>query len=243
MQRVSKFSHFFLFSAVLAAMTVFFVGCGSGSSSSGTRIRFVNAALSSTITSVNVLIDGTTVAPALANGGAATAYISVAAGARRIQIQDPSTSAFLIDTTPTISGNTTYIIKDFITNTNTPLILTDDNSAPTSGNFKLRAINLAPDLSAGTNVYVELSTITTLNGLTPTFSGLTFPNGSASSGAVSNYVTNTAGSWEVLFTPATSQGILAGGSAITFAAGQVETVLIVEDTSGNFTEVPLVDVQ
>lgn len=240
MQRVSKLSHLFLFAAVLVAVTVFSVGCASSSSSSsGTKIRFVNASVSSTITTVNVLIDGATVATALANGGAATAYLPLASGTRHIQIQDPATSTNLVDVTPTLAGgsNTTVILKDFITTTNTPLILTDDNSAPTSGSFKVRAINLAPNLNAGSDVYVVPSTTTTLTGVTPTFSALPFPPTTAS------YVTDTAGSWEVLFTQSGSQGILAGGTPTTFAAGQVETELIVEDASGTFSEVSLVDVQ
>lgn len=240
MPRVSKFSHLFLLATVLTSLIVVTVGCSSSSSSSSsTKIRFVNASLSSTITAVNVLIDGISVATGLANGGTVTAYLPVTSGARHIQIQDPATLQFLIDTTPTInSGNTTYIFKDFITNTNTPLILTDDNSAPTSGSFKVRAVNLAPSLNGGVDVYVEPSTTTTLSGLSPTFSGLPFPPTVASS-----YSTNTAGSWEVVFAQAGAQGNLAGGSAIAFAAGQVGTELIVEDTSGNYTEVSLVDVK
>ena len=237
MTRASRLSHYLLFPAAMAVL--FTVGCGSSGSSntSSTKIRFVNASLSSSITTVNVLIDGTTVATALANGGGATAYLSIASGARHIQIQDPNTSTNLIDTTPTISGNTTYIFKDFITGTNTPLILSDDNTAPATGNFKVRVVNVAPQLNAGTDVYVEPSTITTLNGLPATLSGVLYPT-------ASTYYTSTAGSWEVVFTPPGSQGILAGGNAMTFAAGQVETVLILGDINGpDYTEIALTDVQ
>ena len=237
MARASRFSRYCLFLAAVAILSAVGCGSGGGSSASTTKIRFVNASLSSSITTVNVLIDGTTVATALANGGGATAYLSVASGARHIQIQDPNTSTNLIDTTPTISGNTTYIFKDFITGTNTPLILSDDNTAPASGNFKVRVVNVAPQLNSGVDVYVQPSTITTLNGLTATFGGVLYP-------VASNYYTNTAGSWEVVFTPPGSQGILAGGNAITLAAGQVETVLILEDINGpNYTEVALTAVQ
>lgn len=241
MPRVSNLSHSLLFSAVLAAATVLSVGCGSNgsSSSSGTKIRFVNASPDQLM--VNVLIDGNSVATGLANLGGATAYLGVGSGARHIQIQDLVTSTNLVDVTPTLAGGstTTFILKDFITPTNTPLILTDDNSAPTSGSFKIRAINLIPELNAGADAYVVPSTTTTLNGVTPTFSSLPFPPTTAS------YVTLTAttGTWEVLFTQAGSQGILAGGSAITFTAGQVETELFVEDSSGNKTEVQLADVK
>jgi hypothetical protein len=236
MARSSKATRSLLFAFVLAALTLFTVGCGSNSSSSsGTRIRFVNAApLHPT---VNVLIDGTTVATALADGGGVTAYLPVAAGARHIQVQDPNSSP-VIDTTPTINaGDSTYIIKDFVAS---PLILSDDNSAPTTGDFKLRAINLSPTLNAGVDAYVEVSTISSLNGLTATFSGLPFPPTTAT------YVSTAvgSGSWEVIFTPAGGQAPFYGTpTAMTFVAGQVETVLLVEDASGGETIVPLVDVQ
>lgn len=175
MSRVSKFCPIVSFSVVLAVVMIFSVGCGSSGSSSGTRIRFVNT--SPDQATMNVLIDGTSVATAEANGGGATAYLAVTAGARRIQIQDPATSTNLVDVTPTISAgtSTTFILKDFITPTNTPLIITDDNSAPASGSFKLRALNLAPNLNSGADLYVVPSTTTTLNGVAATLSGLPFP--------------------------------------------------------------------
>jgi len=242
MPRVSKLSHLFSLSIVLAVVTAFSVGCGSSSSSSsGTKIRFVNA--SPDQVTMNVLIDGTSAAAALANGGGATAYLAVAAGARHIQIQDPATSINRIDMTLTINGgtSTTFILKDFITQTNTPLILTDDNSAPVSGSFKVRAINLAPNLNGGADVYVEPSTTTTLSGLVPTLNGLPFPPTTASS-----YVINTAGSWEVVFTPTGDQSQSWGGTATTFAAGQVDTVLLVEVPNGatyDYNVVQLTDVK
>ncbi len=228
MLRASKLRCSYLLLAL--ALPIFAVGCGSNnsSSSSGTRIRFVNA--SPDQLTVNVLIDGTSVATALANGGGATAYLTVKAGARRIQVQDPATATNLIDTTPTISAGTTttFILQGFIQPTNTPLILTDDNSAPTSGSFKVRALNLAPNLNSGADVYVETGTTTSLSGLAPTLSGLPYPASTAS-----GYVTNTAGSWAVFFTAAGDQSQIWGGTPTTFAAGQVDTAILVEVPNGS----------
>src|SRR5260370_10532774 len=114
---------------------------------------------------------GTTV---LATRGGPTAYMGVKSGARRIQIQEPTDLVFLIDTTPTISGDTTYIIRDREVGgvLPPPLILTDNNTAPTTGNFSVRAINLAPDLNAGADGFIVASTVSTLVGVTPTFAGL-----------------------------------------------------------------------
>jgi hypothetical protein len=243
MPRVSKLSHFLLLSTLVAAVTVFSVGCGSGSSSSSTRIRFVNAATNQP--TVNVLIDGVSVTSGLANLGGSTAYMAVKSGARRIQIQEPTDLVFLIDTTPTISGDTTYIIRDrnVAGVLPPPLILTDTNTAPTTGNFSVRAINLSPSSNAGADAYVVASTVATLNGLTPTFSGLPYPP------ATATYVSIAVGTgtWEAVFTP---PGVTGPPSAfdgapipLTLVAGQIETLLLVEDAAQNKTIVPLVDVQ
>src|SRR5258708_757067 len=93
MPLVSNFSRSLLLSSLVAAVTVFSAGCGSGSSSSGTRIRFVNA--STDQLSVNVLIDGVNVTSGLANVGGSTGYLAAKSGVRHIQIQDPNDLVFL----------------------------------------------------------------------------------------------------------------------------------------------------
>jgi hypothetical protein len=245
MPRVFKLSHLWS-SALLAAVTLLSVGCGSSSSSSssGTRIRFVNA--STNELSVNVLIDGVSVTTGLANVGGSTAYMAVKSGARRIQIQDPTDLTFLIDTTPTISsGDTTYIIRDRVVAgaLPPPLILSDVNTAPTTGNFSVRAINLSPTANAGADAYVVASTVTTLVGVTPTFSSLPYPPSTAT------YVSVAVGtgSWEAVFTPPGVPGppskFLGQPVPLTFVSGQIETLLLVEDAGQNQSIVPLVDVQ
>lgn len=245
MPRVSKLSRSLMLSILVAAVTVFSVGCGSSSSSSstGTRIRFVNATTNEP--TVNVLIDGVTVTSGLAYIGGATGYMTVASGARRIQIQDPNDLVFLIDTTPTISGDTTYIIRDRTVAgaLPPPLILTDNNTAPTTGNFSVRAINLSPDLNGGADAFIVASTVATLNGVTPTFSGLPYPPTTAS------YVSIAAGTgdWQAVFTkpgaPEPATNFYGTPIPITLVAGQIETVLLVEDAGQNETIVPLLDVQ
>ena len=243
MPRLSKFSHRFLFAFALCSIALFSVGCGSkgsSSTSSNARIRFVNT--SPDQLSVNVLIDGKSVAMALPNGGQATAYLAVASGARRIQIQNPTSLQFLLDTTPTIAaGDSTYFIADLAVALRS-VILTDDNTAPTmtTGNFKMRVVNLAPKVNNNTDAFIELSTVGTLNGLTPTFPGLQYPT-------ASSYYTNTAGSWEVVFTPPgqTAPPFYGTPIALTLAAGQIDTVMLVQnDDQGDIKAiVTLVDVQ
>jgi len=240
MPHVSKLCRFLLLSTLVAAVTVFWAGCGSGSSSSGTRIRFVNA--STNQPTVNVLIDSVNVTSNLANVGGSTAYLAVKSGARRIQIQDPNDLVFLIDTTPTISGDTTYIIRDREVGgvLPPPLILTDNNTAPTTGNFSVRAINLAPDLNAGADGFIVASTVSTLVGVTPTFAGLPYPPTTATYVSIAPGT----GNWQAVFTqPGQPTMFDATPVPLTLIAGQIETVLLVEDAGGNKTVISLVDLQ
>ena len=242
MPRVLKTSCSWLSIPVLATLTLFASGCGSSSSSSSSaRIRFVNA--SPDALSLNVLIDGKSVTTALANGGTSTAYMAIKSGARHIQVQDPNTLLFDIDTTPTISsGDTTYIIRDYASAGLQPLILTDTNTAPTTGNFSVRAINLAPSVNGGADAYVVVSTTSTLTGVNPNFSALPYPPTTAT------YVPQAVGtgSWEVIFTAPggkSSNQFYGPVTPITFVAGQIETVLLVEDVGGTKSVVQIVDVQ
>src|SRR6266700_6670025 len=157
MPRPPKSAHFIFLAIVLvvALVTVmaFTMGCSSSSSSQNTKIRFVNATVNQA--AFNVLIDSASVATALANGGSATAYLPVTSGSRHIQMQDPNTSQNLIDSTLTLASgtSTTFLAADYVGNLKT-LVMTDDNTTPASGDFKLRVVNVAPNLNANADVYI-----------------------------------------------------------------------------------------
>jgi Domain of unknown function (DUF4397) len=230
----------YLLPAIVLVTAMTFAGCGSSSSSqaSGTRIRFVNASVNQS--SLNVLIDGVSVSTGLANGGGATAYLPVASGSRHIQMQDPTTLQSFVDSTISLADGsaTTFIAADFSPALKT-LVLTDDNTAPATGSFKVRAVNVAPNLSTNADAYVETAG-TDINTVLPTVSNIIYPG-------ASSYIVNTAGSYEVEFTQAGQKGIgggqPAGGTPIAFTAGQVATVLVVEDINGIYSTVQLVDVK
>jgi hypothetical protein len=70
------------------------------------------------------------------------------------------------------------------------LVLTDDNSAPTSGDAKLRLINVSP--SRGTaDVYI-VSPATDINTVSPTIRNFAF-------GSASAYQSLTAGNYEIIY--------------------------------------------
>ncbi len=242
MPRSPKSAHFislavFLVITLVAWMAT--IGCSS-SNSQNTKIRFVNA--SPNQASFNVLIDSTSVATGLANGGSSTSYLSAKTGSREIQMQDPNTSQNLIDKTLTLTAgtNTTFIAADYVGNLKS-LVLTDDNSSPASGSFKLRVVNVAPNLNANVDVYI-VTAGTDINTVSPAVNALSYPSASA-------YVSNTAGSYQVVFTlpgtktiVATLPNDISGGASVAFTAGQVQTALVLNDVNGIPSTVQLGDV-
>jgi hypothetical protein len=231
MQCSPKSYRFIFLALTLLTVMAFTLGCGS-SGSHNTVIRFVNA--SPNQASLNVLIDGVSVQSALANGGSSTNYLTVQPGSRHIQMQDPNTPQNLIDDTITVASgsSTTFIATNYI-GLITPVVLTDDNSAPASGAFKLRLVNVAPNLGSA-DVYIQPGG-TDINTVSPTTTNLAYTS-------ASSYISTTAGSYEVVFTQAGFKGILAGGNSIAFTGGQVRTALVLNDPNGiTFSEVLLPD--
>ena len=227
----------FVFS--LFALMAFALGCSN--SSSKTTIRFVNA--SPSVVSVNAVVDGVNLAPQIGNLGGASAYLTVASGSRHIQIEDATTSTVYIDDTLSLGGGTatTFLATGLLNGNNlTPLVLTDDHTAPVSGAFKMRVINGAPPfnvIGGPVDAYVVPSGTVIGTGSIPTFSGLSFPSPSTT------YVSNTAGSFQVIFTVAGNPNApVATSAATTYSAGQVSTMVLVEDQNGGPTTTQLNDV-
>ena len=109
----------------------------------------------------------------------------------------------------------------------------DDNSAPTSGNMKLRIINASPGLGTA-DVYI-VAPGTDLTTVSPTVSGLAFE-------VASTYQSLPAGSYEIFFTLPGQKFTYIDSGALSFSAGQVRTVLGLNGASGGFTSAVLADV-
>jgi hypothetical protein len=219
-----------LFVVAIFAGTILTVGCSN--SASKTTLRFVNT--SPNVASVNAVVDGVALGSGIADLGGATAYLTATSGSRHIQIEDAGNSAVDIDETRTLAAGstTTYVIAGDGPAL-TPVALTDDNSAPASGSFKLRVVNATPSLGS-LDVYV-VPTGTDITTVSATFSGLSFPSAS------STYSSNTAGSYQVLFTTPTFKTVIFGTASMSFSAGQVRTLLGVQDQLGNYSTVVLSD--
>jgi hypothetical protein len=122
-----------------------------------------------------------------------------------------------------ISANYSYNVTD--------IVLDDDNSAPPSGDFKLRIVNCSPGMGAQ-DIYIVTSG-TDINSSNPVFSSLGFAS-------ASSYVTLGAGSYDVVFT---SPGlkIINLRTSNTLGSGQIRTVLSLNDPLGSYKAAVLND--
>lgn len=197
--------------------------CGSSSS---TRVRLLNAFPSTT--TLDMLIAGKTVSSGVAYG-AASGYTSVSSGSQTLQVEPTGSSSPLFDETINLaSGSQSTILA---TNT-AATVFTDNNTAPSGGNFSVRAIDASASLGT-TDVYVVLAG-TDISTVSPTFSSVGFSS-------ASGYQSLAPGSYEVIFTLPGQKFALITTSAMSFSAGQVRTVVALDGLTGGFSTAILSD--
>jgi hypothetical protein len=212
---------------LLCAAALFTIACGGGGNA---KLRILNAIPDQS--KINVLLDGTTVFNNVAYG-IANDYTSTGEGSRHFQAEPAGSTNIIIDQNITLnsSTNTTVIAGDF-SSTSTGVVLTDDTTAPTSGNIKLRIVNASPNLDA-VDIFI-VPPGTSLNSVSPTISSLGF-------GSASDYQSLVAGSYEIFFTPHGSTFAFLDTGAISFTAGQNRTVAVLNNLSGGFQITTLSD--
>jgi hypothetical protein len=216
-------SHATSVSVVLLLTTVFLTSsCGS---SNDTRVRLAN--MTSDESSLDMLIDGSKVVTA--NFGAASGYVS---GIRHVQVEPSGASSVLIDQSPNLSsGSDTTVFSLSISTNIFPVVATDDNSAPASGNAKLRIVSGAPFLGT-VDVYI-VAAGTDINTVGPTISSLAF-------GSVSSYQSVAAGSYQIEFTQPGQKFAFIDTGVLSLSSGQIRTVVGL-NTSSSYTAAILAD--
>jgi Domain of unknown function (DUF4397) len=196
------------------------VGCGS----SGAHFRYVQASTGSPGTNVDVDVDGSTKFTNIGFGAAAT-YQSVSSGSRQFELflSGTTTNPFFNGTVPIASGfNTVVSMNTF--STMAISVYPDDNTAPTSGDVKLKFIHAAPT-AGDVDIYV-VTPNTGIGGLSPQLSA-SYKN---ATGFVSGL---TAGTYEVVMTQKGTQNPIQGlDITYTWTAGQVRTIVILDSASG-----------
>ena len=220
--------HLRLISWCLFLAALFAVGCSSGSK---TRFRVMNGVVDES--DLSIVEDGNNVSNNLAYA-TSTGYLSAHAGSHQIQIEPSGTSnVFLTQTVNFSSGTDTTILPFNFSSSPESLVLVDDNSAPPSGDAKLRLINVAPSLGP-TDVYV-VAPGTDINTVSPTITDLAF-------GASSSYQNLTAGSYEIIYAFAGQKSIAIDSGPLSFSSGQIRSFVGLNGQSGGFTDVLLPDV-
>lgn len=205
---------------VLLACAVF-TGCFS---SSNGKVRLVNGTLDKN--SLDLLVDSSNKAPGVAYG-TASSYVSVSSGSRNLQAEETGTTNIIATASASVSKGAflTFMTLNCSSCGTAPVVFTDNNAAPSAGNFNLRIINASPGLLAQ-DVYVVQppADITTMN---PTYSSLGF-------GSASVYSSQAAGNWEVIFTPPNSKTIDLDSGTLSFSALQVRTVVSLNAQAGGY---------
>jgi hypothetical protein len=208
---------------VLIALGSFLLaaGCGRGG---GSRFRFVQAATGSPQTTVDVDVDNNKVLTAVAYGSAAT-YQNISSGSRTFDLflTGTTTNPFFNGSVPINKGDNTVVSTGTFSQMGMH-VFSDDNVAPTSGSIKLKFIHVAP--SAGNiDIYV-ITPGTGIGGLSPQLSNLSYTNAAGP-------MTPSAGNYEVVMTQTGTQNPVPGlDVSYTWTAGQVRTIMILDNTAG-----------
>lgn len=213
---------------VCAATILLIAGCGGGGQ---TRFRLMNAVPDES--NLEVLVNSTSVANNVAYG-TSTGYQTVKSGSQQVVIEPSGSSTALLTQSISFSSgtDTTVIASNFSSNIDA-LVLADDNSAPASGDFKLRIVNSAPGLGPA-DVYI-VTPATDLNTVSPTLTNLGF-------NSTSGYQSLTAGSYEVVLTPVGQKFPAVDTGSLSFTSGQVRTFVGLNSQAGGFTYTMLQDV-
>jgi hypothetical protein len=217
---MSRFPRYLLLAmtTMVVGATIFTAGCGD---SGHAQLRVVHA--SPDAPNVDVLVDGKTVLTNVAYETASN-YLTVSAGSRKIEVRATGTSQDVINATVSLSRNKYYTVLavDKVASI-TPLVLTDDNTPPASGQIKLRLVHASP--TAGpVDIYVEAPGA----GVTgsPTLKNVPFKG-------FSDYLAVPAGSYEVYVTPTGVPTTVALDSgSLSLSAGQIRTAVALDAPGG-----------
>jgi hypothetical protein len=192
------------------------MACGSGSA----KIRLVNAYPAQS--NLDMLIDGNDIESSIAYGSA-SGYASVSSGSRHLQVEATGTTTIFSDQTISVtSGSSSSVLT---TNAGS-IVLTDNNTTPSSGNISLRVMNASSSLGTA-DIYV-VAQGTDISTVSPTFSAVTFPS-------ATTYTTLPAGSYQVIFTlPGQKLGVITS-SSLSFSSGQVRSIVGLNGQTGGFT--------
>lgn len=200
------------------------------------RVRFVHAVADpSRADRVNVSVAGVPIAVNVAFGAVVpntsvqpnpATYYPIYTGAATVSVRRTSdTTVKVLDQALTVAAGTDYTVLAIgSAATVSGVVLTDDNSAPTAGNIRLRAVHASPSAAPSVDVYITAAA-TDIGTVTPTASNVAFRGASA-------YVTLPSGVYRVRVTAAGSKTPILDVTTASLAAGTVRSFFILDRAAG-----------
>lgn len=223
-----------LLASTLAACSTDEASTGPRPTGPSSRLRVANTTPDVTVGGAeNVKIGDQVFAVNLAYG-AATGYQRVYTGQRDLHVRRTSdTTIKVTDLTFSNAADadfTAFVMGKTVANGGTgvsALMVPDDNTAPTTGNVKLRFVN-ASRAAGSVDIYVTSPTAS-LTGLTPDVSSLNYAS-------VSTYLTKPAGTYRVRVTTTSTQTVVldftqtagAAPALPALTAGQIRTIVVLD---------------
>jgi hypothetical protein len=175
--------------------------------------------------SIDAFVSDLQVANALTYG-TATSYVQISDGSHTVALspagQDKTT---LYKQVVAVYANTYLTI--FAVNPSSSiaeLVLTDNDTAPDTGDFKLRIVNVSPSAPGPVDVYVTAPS-TSITDVPATFRNVSYQT-------AETYLQLPAGSYEVRFTTAGTKTVIADTAAFTPAVGDIDTVALADAPGG-----------
>ncbi|HZS95318.1 MAG TPA: DUF4397 domain-containing protein [Terriglobales bacterium] len=219
-----KLSTIFPFVIALICLSSLLLAAGCGSSKA--RYRFMQTATGLPTNSVDLQVDGKSVQTAIGFAQTAT-YHSSSSGNRKFDVfpNGSTTNAIVSQSVNLGSGDTTLLLQNTALNSNFVMSpYTDDNTAPTTGNAKVRIIHSS---FSANPVDVYILTGNDISGFSPSIGNVAFQQ-------ATNYQVLASGTYNVSMTVAGTQNILNGlfNFSLTLTAGQIRTLVIVDSSFG-----------
>jgi Domain of unknown function (DUF4397) len=165
--------------------------------------------------------------------GTASAYAQILPGSPILTVAAQGASTGLLSQTLSLQSGTSYtVMVSGYSSSVAAILLTDNNTPPSAGNMNLRIINAAPSLGTA-DVYV-VAPGTNLRTVSPTVSAINFES-------ASSYIPLAAGNYEIYFTRTGQTVVLIDSGKVSFAAGQVRTVVGLNGAVSGYTTTVLSD--
>ncbi len=206
--------------AVLAS-AVTLAACGDDDPVTTAQLRAVH--LSPNAPNVDILVNGAEVATNVAYLDN-TDYLSVPSGATTVQVQPVGSNTNVIDASPTLAVDSSYTVlaANFVAQIEA-ILLTDDRTAPITGNVRVRIVHGAPTAPA-VDVYVT-GPAADLETAVPVLTNRIFRS-------VSSYLTLPAGTYRIRVTVAGTKTVAIDSGDVPLASGQVRTVIATDAPGG-----------